>query len=100
MKIDEQAIESLRKLVPKARYESRGQNITGTDYRNAWNSPIPALSRGWLLTKVTPPEGFDRLVDTLRSMLDTLRGLGRRKGACADQHQPDRRRSRFRHRIG
>ena len=70
MKIDEQAIESLRELVPKARYESRGQNITGTDYRNAWNSPIPALSRGWLLTKVTPPEGFDRLVDTLRSMLE------------------------------
>ena len=55
MKIDEQAIESLRELVPKARYESRGQNITGTDYRNAWSSPIPALSRGWLLTKVTPP---------------------------------------------
>ena len=70
MNIDEHAIGILRELVPKARYESRGQRITGTDYRNAWNSPIPALSRGWLLTKVTPPGGFDKLVDTLRSMLD------------------------------
>ncbi len=70
MNIDEHAIGILRELVPKARYKSRGQSITGTDYRNAWNSPIPALSRGWILTKVTPPEGFDRLVDALRSMLE------------------------------
>ena len=70
MNIDEHVLGILRELVPKARYESRGQSITGTDYRNAWNSPIPALSRGWILTKVTAPEGFDRLVDTLRSMLE------------------------------
>ena len=70
MKIDEHAIEILHGLVPKARYEGRGQSITGTDYRNAWNSSIPSLSRGWLLTKVTPPEGFDKLVDILRLMLE------------------------------
>ena len=70
MNIDEHTLGNLRELVPKARYESGGLSITGTDYRNTWNSPIPALSRGWLLTKVTPPEGFDRLVDTLRSLLE------------------------------
>ena len=70
MKIDQNAIEILKEQVPNARYESRGRNITGTDFRNAWNSPIPALSHGLLLAKVTPPEGFDKLVDTLRSMLE------------------------------
>ena len=70
MNVDEHAIGILRELVPKARYVSRGQSITGADYRNAWNWPIPALARGWILTNVTPPEGFDRLVDALRSMLE------------------------------
>ena len=70
MKIDQNAIEILKELVPKTRYERRGRSITGTDFRNAWNSPIPVLSHGLLLAKVTPPEGFDKLVDTLRSMLE------------------------------
>ena len=70
MKIDQNAIEILEELAPKVRYESRGRNITGTDFRNAWNSPIPALSHGLLLAKVTPPEGFGNLVDTLRLMLE------------------------------
>ena len=65
MKIDQNAIEILEELAPKVRYESRGRNITGTDFRNAWNSPIPALSHGLLLAKVTPPESFGKLVDTL-----------------------------------
>ena len=66
---DQHLIEILGGLVPNARYESGARSITSTDYRNAWNSPIPALSRGWLMTTVTPPEGFDRLVDALRFML-------------------------------
>lgn len=72
MNIDKHVIKVLDELVPKARYESRGQTIAGTDYRNAWNSPIPALSRGWLryMPPVTPPEDFDELVDALRSMLE------------------------------
>ena len=70
MDIDKHVIEALEELAPKARYERRGQSITGTDFRNAWNSPIPALSGGWLMAKVTPPEGFDELVDALRSMLE------------------------------
>ena len=64
------AINVLNELVPKARYESGGRSITGTEYRNAWNSPFPALSRAWILTKVTRPEGFDRFVDILRLMLE------------------------------
>lgn len=67
---DTHAIDVLNELVPKAHYESRGRSITGTEYRNAWNSPIPALSRAWILTEVTRPEGFNRLVDILRSMLE------------------------------
>lgn len=59
MNIEQHAVGLLCELIPKARYESRGQSITGTDYRNAWNSPMLALSRGWISTKVTPPEGFE-----------------------------------------
>ena len=67
---DQRIVSILNELVPKARYENRGQSITGTDYRNAWNSPMPALSLAWILAKVTRPEGFGDLVAALRSMLE------------------------------
>jgi len=67
---DQHLIEVLRALVPEARYGGGGRTIiTGTDFRNAWNSPIPALSQTWLFVEVTPPAGFDRLLVGLRSML-------------------------------
>lgn len=77
MNIDAHAIGILRELVPKAQYERRGQKITSTDYRSVWTSPVPALSSGWLLTNVTPPAGFEKLVDILKSMLEPF-------VACAD----------------
>ena len=67
---DQHLIKILSELVPRARYNNRGQSITGTDYRNAWNSPLPALSRGWILANVTRPEGFGGLVAALRLMLE------------------------------
>ena len=70
MNANQNFIKILGELVPNARYESGGRSITGTDYRNGWNSPVPALSRGWIMVSVTPPEGFDRLVDALRLMLE------------------------------
>ena len=70
MNADHHLIEILGGLVPNARYESGARSISSTDYRNAWNSPIPALSHGWIMASVTPPEGFDRLVGALRFMLE------------------------------
>ena len=67
---DQHIINILDDLVTKARYERRGQSINGTDYRNAWNSPLPALSRGWIFANITRPEGFDRLMAALRMMLE------------------------------
>ena len=66
---DQQIVGILKELVPKARYEYRGQSITGTEYRNAWNSLVPDLSRMWILAKVVRPQGFGGLVATLGSML-------------------------------
>lgn len=67
---DQPIINILNELMPMARYERRGQSITGTDYRNAWNSPLPALSRGWIFANLTRPEGFERLIAGLRVMLE------------------------------
>ena len=70
MDIDKHVIAILNELVPKARYERRGQSITGTDFRNVWNSPLPALSHGWFFAELALPDGFDRLADALRLMLE------------------------------
>ena len=63
-------VDILKELVPNVRYENRGQSISGTDYRNAWDSPVPALSRSWILANVARPDDFGGLVGALRSMLD------------------------------
>lgn len=70
MKGDQHIVDILKELVPNVRYENRGQSISGTDYRNAWDSPVLALSRSWILAKVARPDGFGGLVAALRSMLD------------------------------
>ena len=67
---DQHIVNLLNELVQHARYENQGQSISGTDYSNAWNSPVPSLSRAWVLTKAALPDGFGGLVDALRSMLD------------------------------
>ncbi|MCY4515488.1 MAG: HEPN domain-containing protein [Candidatus Tectomicrobia bacterium] len=69
MDIDEHVVAILNELVPKARYERRGRNIAGADYRSIWNSPVPALSHAWIFAEVTLPDGFEKLTDALRLML-------------------------------